>query len=243
MDISKPLHFDEHGIVRMGPMRMGFVHPSSVSHRRENPRAMSPSEFNALRASVDSLGFKSYLLAEEIKPGRYGLVDGHHRLKVLLEKKAPRIPIILLDTDDKGMIDLAMLSFNVTGSPNGAAYVDFIQDLVQQHGAMIVSEHIGIEQGLLEDMTATMDTLMAQVEAGEESGAMGNHFGGTAFVGRPIRIELVNSDETRQLLAAACKKAGVATDGQAVLVALKAFVGPLSAPPGPAAAADTEPQA
>lgn len=226
----------------MGPMRIGFVDPDALTTRRENPRMMSPSELNALRASVDSLGFKSFVLAEEIKPGRYGLVDGHHRVKVLREKKAPRVPIILLETDDKGMIDLAMLSFNVTGSPNGATYVDFIQDLVAQHGASLVSEHIGIEPGLLEDMTATMDTLMEQVASGEESGAMGNHFGGTAFVGRPIRVELVNSEETRQLLAAARAKAVAVTDGQAVMAALKAYVGHLPAPTAPEPAAEPESQ-
>jgi hypothetical protein len=227
VDITKPLEFDKHGIVQVGPMRLGFVSPTSISFRRENPRKMSDAQFNALRASVDKLGFKSFLFVEEIKPGRYGLIDGHHRLKVLLEKGAPRIPIILMeDGAEAAMADLAMLSFNVSGQANGAVYVDFLKQLTDQHGADITALMTGLEPGMLEDMTSTIGDLLEQIAAGESSGAMGDHFGGTAFVGRPIRVELNNDDTTRDLLAKAREKSGTQTDGAAVLAALVAYTAP-----------------
>lgn len=205
-------------------MRIGFVDPSSISLRRENPRKMSDLEFQALRRSIDSMGFKSFILVEEIVPGRYAVVDGHHRLKALIEKKARKIPVILIDAGtEQGVIDLAMLTFNVTGSANGAVYVDFIKELVEKHGVDIVSEHIAIEAGLLEDMTSTINDLMDQINAGEESGAMGQHFGGTQFVGRPLRIDLANTPENQALLTAARKKSGEATDSGAVIAALTAY--------------------
>lgn len=225
MDITKPLHFDEHGIVQFGPMRIGFVAPDSISLRRENPRRMSDLELQALRKSIDSMGFKSFILVEEITAGRYAVVDGHHRLKVLVEKKAAKIPVILIDEGtEQGVVDLAMLTFNVTGSANGSVYVDFIKELVDKHGVDIVSEHIAVEAGLLEDMTSTINDLMDQINAGEESGAMGQHFGGTQFVGRPLRIDLANTPENQALLAAARKKSGEATDAGAVMAALTEFV-------------------
>lgn len=217
---------DEHGIIKFGPMRIGSVPLSSIQMRRANPRAMSEAEVLALRTSIDTHGFKSFLIVEELSPGHYGLVDGHHRIDEL-EKifEAKNAPIMILDSKDPAELDLAMLSFNITGSPNGATWVDFVRDLVTQSGADVVSQHIAIPAGQLKDMTDTTQALMDQINAGGESGAMGNHFGGTAFVQRPVRVELTNTPTTLLLLEKAREKAKVATDGQAVLVALQAYVG------------------
>lgn len=228
VDISKPLAFDKHGIVRIGPMRIGFVKPADINPRRENPRAMSPEELTALRSSVDSMGFKSFVLAEELKPGKFGIVDGHHRVQVLKEKGAPRVPIILLDPGTgAGQVDLAMLSFNVTGSPNGPVFVDFVRELVTKMGVDIVASHVALDPAFLLDLSKTMDDALAAMAltnldgspAGTEPGEDGEF-----WQGRPLRIELVNTQATRRLLDEAKRKSGADTDGQAVMAALKWYV-------------------
>lgn len=225
MDISKPLAFDKHGIVRIGPMRVGFVKPGDINPRRENPRAMSPEELTALRASVDSMGFKSFVLAEELKPGKFGIVDGHHRVQVLKEKGAPRVPIILLDPGTApDQVDLAMLSFNVTGSPNGPVFVDFVRDLVSKMGVDIVASHVALDPAFLVDLNKTMDEAMEAMALADSEGpsdGAGPAEGEQFWQGRPLRIELVNTPETRRLLDEAKRRAGADTDGQAVLEALR----------------------
>lgn len=228
MDTSKPLEFDKHGIVQIGPMRIGFVKPGAVSQRRDNPRAMSEPELNALRSSIDSLGFKSFVLVEEQKPGQYGIIDGHHRVQVLNEKKAARIPVVLVDKGtDPNHVDLAMLSFNVTGSPNGPVFVDFVRDLVERMGTETVASHVGMEAGFLDDLAKTMDEALAAATEATEA-ILGNaDEGGEAeqfWQGRPLRIELANTPEHRQLIADVRRLSGAETDGQAVIAAMQAYV-------------------
>jgi len=207
-------------------MRVGFVNPADITPRRENPRAMSPEELTALRASVDSMGFKSFVLAEELKPGKFGIVDGHHRVQVLKEKGAPRVPVILLDPGTAAnQVDLAMLSFNVTGSPNGPVFVDFVRDLVSKMGVDIVASHVALDPAFLLDLSKTMDEAL-EAMALVDPDAAGSSEPGEAeqfWQGRPLRIELVNTPETRRLLDAAKRKAGADTDGQAVLEALRQY--------------------
>jgi len=227
VDISKPLEFDKHGVVRVGPMRIGFVNPASINQRRENPRKMSPEELTALRSSVDSMGFKSFILAEEIKPGKFGIVDGHHRVQVLKEKGAPRVPIILLDPGtDPGQVDLAMLSFNVTGSPNGPVFVDFVRELVAKMGVDIVASHVALDPGFLIDLGKTLDDALEAIALTDGAGSLDSEGGSTSedsefWQGRPLRIELVNTAATRALLERARERSGADTDGQAVMEALK----------------------
>lgn len=225
MDTSKPLAFDKHGIVRLGPMRVGFVNPASINPRRENPRKMSPEELTALRSSVDSMGFKSFILAEEIKPGKFGIVDGHHRVQVLKEKGAPTIPIILLDPGtDAGQVDLAMLSFNVTGNPNGPVFVDFVRDLVAKMGVDIVASHVALDPAFLVDLGKTLDDALEAMALTDATDSLpsgdADPDGDGFWQGRPLRIELVNTAETRQLLKDVRERSGSDTDGQAVLTAL-----------------------
>lgn len=226
MDTSKPLAFDKHGIVKIGPMRVGFIKPDSISPRRDNPRRMSPEEMVALRASVDSMGFKSFVLAEEIKPGRFGIVDGHHRVQVLKEKGAPSIPVILMDPGmDAKKIDLAMLSFNVTGSPNGPVFLDFVRELTASMGVDIVASHVGLDPAFLIDLGKTLDDAMEAIalspslEDVDKPPSEGEEF----WQGRPLRIELVNTQETRRLLDKAKARTNSDTDGEAVMAVLKWF--------------------
>src|SRR5262245_58128420 len=79
--VSPSLSADEYGIVSLGGMRVGLVEASRIKQRRDNPRAMKPKELEALRKSVERFGFKSFVVVEELAPGEYGIVDGHHRVK------------------------------------------------------------------------------------------------------------------------------------------------------------------
>jgi hypothetical protein len=201
-------------------MRLGLVETSRLEQRRDNPRAMSAAEFETLKRSMDKFGFKSFVVAEELAPGRYGVIDGHHRWRAQVERGIDRIPIVLLDPGtDKSWADLAMLTFNVTGDPQEDKYVDLLSELTQLLGPETTAAFTALDASFLESFGKSMEDAMASAA---DTDAKAESEGG--WQGRPLYIELTRSEGVQELLDTVVRLTGETVVGQAVLVALRAWV-------------------
>jgi ParB-like chromosome segregation protein Spo0J len=198
-----------------------MVETTRLEQRRDNPRAMSTSEYETLKRSMDKFGFKSFVVAEEIEPGRYGVIDGHHRWRAATERGMARIPVVLLDSGtDKSWADLAMLTFNVTGDPQEDKYVELLAELTTLLGAETTALFTALDTNFLEsfgkNMAETMDAADAATAAagGEEAG----------WQGRPILVEFPRVDDVVALFAEVTALTGETVLGRAVLTALREWV-------------------
>ncbi len=210
---------DKYGLLQLGAMRVGLVEIKRLVQRRTNPRRMSDVEYATLKKSVERFGFKTFIVVEEIKPGQYGVIDGHHRWKLALEHKMERVPVVLLDSDtDATWNDLAMLTFNVSGDPIEEEFVDLLAELTQKLGAEDVAAFTALDPDFLEnfekDMKDTIEDLAKDTKSDEEHRARGH----------AITIELPRVDGVKELLEKVCRMTGEEVVGQAVVQALGEWV-------------------
>lgn len=220
---------DQYGLIQLGELRVGLVETSRLSARRDNPRAMSKAEYAALQKSVERFGFKSFVVVEELEPGRYGVIDGHHRWKVAVEQGMERIPVVLID-GAKSDMDLAMLTFNITGTPTDESYFDLLSDLMKSFDTPELAAALAISSDFLADMSLHVDTISAgeqferdplRVRAGRDEE--------NRWQAHPIRVDMHDTPEVRELLAKARTETEQATDGQAVFEILRRYFNPKKA--------------
>jgi len=62
-----------------------WVSPDDVSANDYNPNAVAPPEMELLRLSIEADGFTQPIVAWETAPGKYEVVDGFHRNRVVRE--------------------------------------------------------------------------------------------------------------------------------------------------------------
>lgn len=217
---------DEYGVATFGDMRLGLVDITRLEQRRENPRAMSKPEFTALKQSMDKFGFKSFVVVEELAPGRYGVIDGHHRWKAATERGMDRIPVVLLNSDtEKSWADLAMLTFNVTGEPQGDAYIDMLGELSKLLGADTTALFTALDENFLATFQQQMDDAAQIVsDADAADAAAGETPLGEAWQGRPMVLEFPRAPAILELFELVQKLTGEPVQGQAILTALREWV-------------------
>lgn len=213
---------DEYGVVTFGGMRLGMVEIDRLEQRRNNPRAMNDQEYQTLKRSMERFGFKSFVVVEELEPGRYGVIDGHHRWRAARESQMTRIPVVLLDQDgEKAWSDLAMLTFNVTGSPQEEEYIKLLSELTATLGPEETAAFTALDAAFLATFQEQFEAAVAEAETAT-SGAEDVREG--VYQGRPLYIELPRSPEVEALLALVQQLTGEALVGQAVLRALRQWV-------------------
>jgi hypothetical protein len=203
-------------------MRLGLVDPKRLQRRRTNPRKMSDAEYATLQQSMAKFGFKSFILVEEIKPGTYGVVDGHHRWQAAMEMKLPHVPVVLLDESAQGTwTDLAMLTFNVTGSPVDDIYVDLLAELTSKLGADVAGAFTAVDPDFLANFAKDMDAMQdaSQPPAAGPEGAEKSR-GGT-WHGKALVVEFARTDEIEALMARVTLLTGQPVLSSAILAALR----------------------
>lgn len=205
-------------------MRLGLVEIERLHQRRDNPRRMSEDEYAALQRSVERFGFSTFIVVVEDAPGSFGVVDGHHRWKLARETGMKRVPVVVLK-DDGAYTDLAMLTFNVGGSPDEAVFVDFLAELTRSLGAMEVAGFTALDAGFLDDLQKTAAAAYADMGVTSDGGSSPNDMAtGSGWQGKPLVIEVPNTPETHALLAQVIDITKHEVLGQAVLFALKEYV-------------------
>jgi len=181
---------------------------------------MSEQEYETLKRSMERFGFKSFVVVEETSPGSYGIVDGHHRYKAAVERQMDRIPVVLLDAGlETSWADLAMLTFNVTGDPLEAPFIDLLSELTGKLGAEAVADYTALDRGFLENFSKEMEETLAALSAESE-----DEDEEARVRGHALMIELPRVEGVKELLNRVMHITGEAVVGQAVLKALQAWV-------------------
>jgi hypothetical protein len=206
------------GFQQFGPMIIGFVSTNNFVRRRENYRAMDEVEMATLQTSLEANGFQGLIVAcEGTKPGTFEILDGHHRWEAAQALGVPEVPVALLSGDEDAK-DLAMLSFNVTGSVKPDIYVDFLAEMSRRVGADILAQYTAVDRDFLADLAevSSLDSALAKDLGTAEDDKTSDH-----SRGRALTIILPRSDEVVALLKWACAHYGVKGEGDAVLAALR----------------------
>lgn len=207
---------DEYGLIRLGGMRLGLVETHRLVQRRDNPRAMAPAEYEALKRSVARFGFKSFIVAEDMGAGQFGVIDGHHRRQVLLEGGAKRMPVVLLDSGiEKAFADLAMLAFNVTGDPIESKYIDLLSEISASLGPDDTAAFVALDPEFLRDLNTQMEETLQDLENASAAEAETG-----AWQGKALKIVVPDTPEVRQLLKDVGDALNEVVVGTAVIKAL-----------------------
>lgn len=137
---------------KLGDMEVGLVPLSQITTRRDNYRKMSSLQMQALRKSIDRFGFKTLVAVERTKTG-FAIIDGHHRVDVLREKGAESVPVVILEPNhSKDELDLAMVTFNITGDVMPDKFYDLITELEASLGLEEVAEATAVSVDFLSEL-------------------------------------------------------------------------------------------
>lgn len=78
----------------------------------------TPDQEAELRASIQEHGFTVPILVRPLPDGRYELIDGEHRIKIVKEMGWTKIPAIITSTDEKRAYVLNFLANTARGTQN-----------------------------------------------------------------------------------------------------------------------------
>lgn len=139
-------------IVELGKnFKVGMVSLSEITTRRQNYRRMTPEQRKALEASMRKLGFQAPVIVQEVDGGRYAIIDGHHRVDVARKLGITEIPVVILPKNlSDADLDLAMLSFNITGEIEPEPYLKLLIDLSKEFSLDTLAEFTAIPLDELE---------------------------------------------------------------------------------------------
>lgn len=111
-----------------------------------NPRHMTDRKRAALGAAVNDIGFAEPIVAREVPgvPGRYEILNGHHRYDLLRDSGAATAPLVVVDVpDDMKARALVLASGNI--------HADWDAELEAFIGAMMAD---GATPSWVQDVTA-----------------------------------------------------------------------------------------
>lgn len=220
-------------------MTIGFVSTNNFVRRRENYRAMDADEMATLQASLESNGFLGLILAcEGAKSNTFEILDGHHRWQAAQEMGIPEVPVALLSGDEDAK-DLAMLSFNVTGSVKPDVYVDFLAEMSRRVGADVLAKYSAVDRDFLADLAevATPDNDLL-----ESLGKVEDDKTQDSSRGAAINVLLPRTEEVLALLVWARKHYKL-KESEAVLAALRECYENLAVSPEETEREDSDPRA
>lgn len=200
-------------------LKIGAVPLTALVQRRTNHQRMTAESFTALQNAVQRFGFQSAIVViEGERRGTFEVIDGHHRWDAAIAAGMKVIPAILVD---KGLANggdlVAMLSFNLKAELVPEDYLGLLREISAVMPTEEIGRFTGLDDAFLNDLLSTVKTAeLAEPDEGGEDGSDRSRGGGVMFT-------LPRTEEIEALLASARAKAGVATDTDAVLAALRAY--------------------
>lgn len=78
----------------------------------------TPEQKAELKASIEKNGFVIPILVRPVADGKFELIDGEHRIKIVKEMKWEKIPAIITTTDEKKAAVLNFLANTARGTQN-----------------------------------------------------------------------------------------------------------------------------
>jgi len=116
---------------------------------KERARAtFTPEQEEELRASIKENGFNIPILVRPIADGKYELIDGEHRIKVVTEMGWEKIPAIITTADEKRASVLNFLANTARGTQNP---IDISEALNRAKAAGASEEELAAATGHTKD--------------------------------------------------------------------------------------------
>lgn len=76
-----------------------WVDINRVQANDYNPNTVAPPEMKLLQHSIEMNGYTQPIVAWELEPGKYEVVDGFHRYKVGKKLKLEKLPLVIINKD------------------------------------------------------------------------------------------------------------------------------------------------
>lgn len=108
----------------------------------------TPEQEAELKASIETLGFHIPILVRPLAEGKYELIDGEHRIKVVKKMGWTKIPAIVSTTDDNKAAILNFLANTARGTQNP---VDIAEALDRTKQAGLSIEELSAATGHTKD--------------------------------------------------------------------------------------------
>lgn len=203
-------------LFQLGEMRVGMVPMDKLRRRGTNYRKMTDEQRTVLSRSVQRFGMKSFILVAENDDDTFDVIDGHHRWEAGQEAELEAMPVVVLDKN-ADQSDLAALTFNVSAEIIPEEYVSRLRDLASQFDVTELALDLGVNAEALVQLSAQA---IEELNATDRSvvGASDKTSDGR---NAPIRVDLVNTEETETLLEAVAALPNVTTHANAIVLALK----------------------
>lgn len=118
----------------------------------DNPNEVSDAQMETLTADIRDHGFTQPVLVREGEDGRFGMIDGEHRWRIVKGLGYATVPgVVIKAGDDEAKIRLlTMNGLRGTFVPIKMAY--FLQDLASRIPEAELRRRLGMEQSEMKDL-------------------------------------------------------------------------------------------
>ncbi len=170
-------------VMKFGGMKLALIPLGLIVQTQLNFKRMTPEQYGALRASIESFGWKSFAVVRELDDGTYEMIDGHHRYQLAQERGLDELPCVILD-DNSDKAPLARFSFNVAGEILPEVYLDALRVLDDQYGTDDTAAFTGLSSNFVAGVIAQADAAASEA-LGERAAAQNSQAESTSPSTKP----------------------------------------------------------
>src|SRR5579864_281769 len=125
-----------------------------------NANRVSPALLAKVRRSIVEFGMVENLVARPhpLEPGRFEVLSGNHRLRILRDLGQETAPVVVVELDDAQSRLLAQTLNRTRGSDDPAAYAQLLEDILREFKPAQVAE-------FLPETEATIDRVLREFGA------------------------------------------------------------------------------
>lgn len=118
----------------------------------DNPNEVSDAQMDTLTADIRDHGFTQPVLVREGEDGRFGMIDGEHRWRIVKELGYATVPGVVIKADDDEA-KIRLLTMNgLRGDFVPIKYAYFLQDLTRRIPEAELRRRLGMEPTEMRDL-------------------------------------------------------------------------------------------
>jgi ParB family chromosome partitioning protein len=134
-----------------GDVEVQLIALDQIDFDPDNPNTLDPSTYETLKQEIQLVGFNQPVLLWETD-GRYRMIDGEHRARIVGELGASRIPAVITDAGSEDEARLRLLTMNkLRGQFIPVRLAMLLADLVQRIPEKELRRRLGMDESELRD--------------------------------------------------------------------------------------------
>jgi hypothetical protein len=139
-------------------MKLAMIPMDLIVQTRANYKKMSPEQFAALRASIQTFGWRSFVVVRSLDDGTFEIIDGHHRYEFAKGRGMVELPCVILDENTE-LSELARFSFNVAGEVLPDVMLSAIKELDSKYGTTDAALYTGMSETFVAGLMAQAESI------------------------------------------------------------------------------------